>query len=390
MKKIFLPLLALLCLIFPARAADFYDLPADHWAGTEIQQALDAGVVNGYGDGSFQPTRNVTAAQFCAMLSRSFLSEEFDAAPEGKYREMDACLPVLEGTSVEAAYRDRGRHWDRFVGDPLSRYDMARIAYNLMVERDALREDAALSPEDIADWEAIPEDFREAVLTCWGMGILKGRSDGRFAGEESLNRAQACVIWFRLEELFNGPIETPEDPDANVELLEMPAFGLQGDETVQEMMNRVNRATPAYKEGYLPNGKTRTEENLRELLELVKQGCPDGTVWSGTMRYDYKAPGLGPTRGCLSFGMAVSDFLFSEGAPVTQHQQVPHLSVGDVIHIRREGVERVLVVTGVDREEGTYTACEVGKNGKVDWDQWGPISGLVDAPGFTTVYRRWK
>lgn len=390
MKKIFLPLLALLCLIFPARAADFYDLPADHWAGTEIQQALDAGVVHGYGDGSFQPTRNVTAAQFCAMLSRSFLSEEFDAVPEGKYREMDACRPVLEGTSVEAAYRDRGRHWDRFVSAPLSRYDMARIACNLMVERDALQEDAALSSEDIADWEAIPEDFREAVLTCWGMGILKGRSDGRFAGEESLNRAQACVIWFRLEELFNGPIETPEDPDANVEVLEMPAFGLQGDETVQEMMNRVNRATPAYKEGYLPNGKTRTEENLRELLELVKQGCPDGTVWSGTMRYDYKAPGLGPTRGCLSFGMAVSDFLFSEGAPVTQHQQVPHLSVGDVIHIRREGVERVLVVTGVDREEDTYTACEVRKTGKVDWDQWGPISGLVDAPGFTTVYRRWK
>lgn len=38
MKKIFLPLLALLCLILPAQAAGFYDLPADHWAGTEIQR----------------------------------------------------------------------------------------------------------------------------------------------------------------------------------------------------------------------------------------------------------------------------------------------------------------------------------------------------------------
>ena len=85
MKKIFLPLLVLLCLVLPAQAAGFYDLPADHWAGAEIQQALDAGVVNGYGDGSFQPGRDVTAAQFCAMLSRSFLAEEYAAAKEGKY-----------------------------------------------------------------------------------------------------------------------------------------------------------------------------------------------------------------------------------------------------------------------------------------------------------------
>ena len=76
MKKIFLPLLALLCLILPAQAAGFYDLTADYWAGAEIQRAVDAGVVNGYSDGSFQPGRDVTAAQFCAMLSRSFLKEE--------------------------------------------------------------------------------------------------------------------------------------------------------------------------------------------------------------------------------------------------------------------------------------------------------------------------
>lgn len=390
MKKIFLPLLALLCLILPARAVDFYDLPADHWAGAEIRQAVDAGVVNGYGDGSFQPARNVTAAQFCAMLSRSFLSEEFDAAPEGKYREMDACLPVLEGTSVKGAYRNRGRHWDRFVNEPLTRCDMAQILYNLVLEKEALSETIHLATADIADWTDIPDGYHSAVFTCWGMDLLRGRSDGRFAGEDCLNRAQAAVIWSRLDELFHGPREVPADPDEGVEVREMPAFGLQGEETVQEMMNRVNRATPVCKEGRLPNGKTRTEENLQELLELVKQGCPDGTVWSGTMRYDYKAPGLGPTRGCLSFGMAVSDFLFGEEAPVTQHQQIPHLSVGDVVHIRFEGVERVLVVTGVDREEDTYTACELKKSGKVDWDQWGPISGLVDAPGFTTVYRRWK
>lgn len=390
MKKFFLPLLALLTLILPARAAGFYDLPEDHWAGAEIRQALDAGVVSGYGDGSFQPAREVTAAQFCAMLARSFLAEEYAAAPEGKYRAMDACLPVLGGTSAEAAYKERAKHWDRFVNEPLTRYDMARIVYNLILEKDALHETIHLSTADIADWNLIPEDCRSAVFTCWGLGILKGQSDGRFAGEGTLNRAQAAVVWSRLDEFFNGPHAVPADPDEGVEVKDMPAFGLQGDETVQEMMDRVNRATPLCEEGRLPNGKARTEENVRELLELAKQGCPDGTVWSGTLRYDYRVPRLGPRQGCLAFGLAVSDFVFGEDAPIAQYREIPALSAGDVLHIRGGDVERVLILTGVDREEDAYTACELEKNGKVNWGGWGSLSGLIDISGFTMVYSRWK
>ena len=50
----------------------------------------------------------------------------------------------------------------------------------------------------------------------------------------------------------------------------------------------------------------------------------------------------------------------------------------------------MLILTSVDREEDAYTACELEKNGKVDWDEWGPLSGLVDATGFTTIYSRQK
>lgn len=390
MKKIILPLLALLCLILPARAAGFYDLPEDHWAHAEIQRALDAGVVNGYGDGSFQPTREVTAAQFCAMLTRSFLTEEYAAAKEGKYQAMEACHPVLAGTSVEKTWRDLGKRWDRYVNEPLSRYDMAQIIYNLALQKEAFQETIHLSTTDIADWDEIPDGYLSAVFTCWGHGILKGQSDGRFNGEDHLNRAQAAVLWSRLDELLNGPREIPEDPDAGVEVQEMPAFGLQGDETVQEMMNRVNRATPLCAEGRLPNGKSRTEENIQELLELVKAGCPDGTVWSDTERYDYRPPQFTPTHGCLSFALAVSDFVFGEETPVSRHREaLPRtLSVGNVVYIRYENIERVLILTGVDHEEDFYTACELEKNGKVKWGQWGPLSGLIDAVDITMVYSR--
>jgi len=389
MKKALLILLALSCLILPVRAEGFYDLPADHWAAEAIQQAVEAGAVNGYSDGSFQPGRDVTAAQFCAILSRSFLSKELAAAPEGKYQAMDACLPVLKGTSVEAAYKARTKHWDRYVDEPLSRYDMAQIICGLLSEKDRLIDDASAGTvrEEITDWDEIPENYRTAVSACWASGVLQGQSGGRFAGTDSLNRAQACMVWSRLDALLNDRPDLPEEEEAPAK--EMPAFGLQGEETVQEMMNRVNRGTPRCEEGCLPNGKARTEENIQELLELVREGCPDGTVWSGTMRYDYRPPRFNIAHGCVSFGLAVSDFVFGEEAPITQHQDFRSLSVGDMILIRGGGVERVLILTGVDREEDNYTACELELNGKVKWDAWGPISGLVDAFGFTTVYSRW-
>lgn len=121
----------------------------------------------------------------------------------------------------------------------------------------------------------------------------------------------------------------------------------------------------------------------------MKAGFPDGNAWNATTRYDYKAPSLGQTTGCLSFGMAVSDFLFGEGAPVTQKWEGFTLAVGDMIHIKAKDAGRVLTLTGVDYGKDTYTACELKKNGKVKWSDWGPISGLVDGFGFTTVYKRW-
>lgn len=390
MKKRCLPLLlALCCLILPAQAAGFYDVPQDHWAAPEIQAAVDAGVVTGYGDGSFQPRRDVTAAQFCAMLCRSFLSEEYAAAPEGKYQAMKACLPVLEGTEVAFRYQALGNRWDRYVDEPLTRYDMAQTIYNVLLKMDALHETITLSTGEIADWTEIPEGLHSAVFTCWGLGLLQGQSDGRFAGEDHLNRAQAAVVWYRLRDFLGLAPEEAPDPNAGLTPLEMPAFALGEDETVQEMMRRVNAGTPRCKEGFLPNGMPRTEENIQALLELVKQGCPDGTVWSGTMRFDYKSR-LGPTKGPMSFAMAATDFIFGEEAPVVTLRTFRALSVGDVLHIRGGDAERVLILTSVDYENDNYTACQLELNGKVDWGEWGPISGLVDSPRFTTAYRRWE
>ena len=127
---------------------------------------------------------------------------------------------------------------------------------------------------------------------------------------------------------------------------------------------------------------------MLELLELVKTGCPDGTVWTSVQRYNYNSYGMGSGKGCLAFGMAVSDYLFGEDAPITMNRDFKRLAAGDMIHIKAGGAERVLILTGVDQEAGTYTACELVSGEKINWSAEGTMTEFIDKP-VTNVYSRW-
>ncbi len=42
----------------------------NHWAGSAIQALKDAGIISGYGDGTFRPNQSITRAEIAAILSR--------------------------------------------------------------------------------------------------------------------------------------------------------------------------------------------------------------------------------------------------------------------------------------------------------------------------------
>lgn len=68
-------LVAILAQFLPAAGTDgltggsFTDI-AGHWARTAIQKAAEAGLINGYGDGSFGPDRPITRAEAVVILNR--------------------------------------------------------------------------------------------------------------------------------------------------------------------------------------------------------------------------------------------------------------------------------------------------------------------------------
>ncbi len=52
----------------PTSATKFVDVPATHWAAKYVQYCADAGIVNGVGNGKFDPDAKLTATQWSLML----------------------------------------------------------------------------------------------------------------------------------------------------------------------------------------------------------------------------------------------------------------------------------------------------------------------------------
>ena len=66
-----------ICQIPAVASGDFTDVPSTFWAYTEITEAVNKGITNGYADGTFKPRNSVTNAHFCAFLARAFYADEY-------------------------------------------------------------------------------------------------------------------------------------------------------------------------------------------------------------------------------------------------------------------------------------------------------------------------
>ena len=55
----------------PAAEPTFPDVPASHWAYAAVEYVVSEGIVQGYGDGSYQPDWDVTRGQMAVFMARA-------------------------------------------------------------------------------------------------------------------------------------------------------------------------------------------------------------------------------------------------------------------------------------------------------------------------------
>ena len=351
-----------------AVSPSFSDVPGTHWASAEITEAVSRGITNGYDDGTFHPTASITNGHFSAFLARAFYKGEYDdsnANPWWKpYTDALDRHGVLEDTTLGTTIRTIS------VNQPINRYDMAQMMYNVLVDQGAqlpAQAEQEKAQAVIGDWTSVPTEYQNAVTACYAAGVLNGQSDGNFGGTNLMNRAQGCVVVYRLT---NYIVENPGDGTTN------PDQGNDGDDDT----------TPPTSTGTLKNGKPATEENVLEILEEIKEEYPDGTPW-GTDKV-YSSICFGTGKECAAFAFMVSDRIFGDITFKRTVTNYNHIRPGDVIYARfSTGREHWYVATSSVDDEGWFTCCSGNSNGEVAWGTWGDVESAEK--GGYIVYTRY-
>ena len=171
----------------------FTDVPADRWSYPYIKQLYDAGVVSGTSATTFEPTANVTRAQFVTMIAglagadvSGYASGPFDDVQTGSwyapYVNWAAASGIVSGTSATTF-------------DPaaeISRQDMAVMLYNYAQQAGVQLKQTTVTP--FTDEGSIAAYALPAVQALHSAGVISGMPDGSFQPQATPTREQACVV----------------------------------------------------------------------------------------------------------------------------------------------------------------------------------------------------
>lgn len=222
---------------------------ADHWAEEYITYAKEIGLVDGQGDGKFNPDANVTRAEFLKMamdaagiVGHAYRDGEcLDATNEDWYcyylqGAMDKGLipqamlnvgihketkVISEATDDKEAVTENIFVWEYnpdamynvkpgFKGDyDITREEMAGILFGCIAYKNRLISDwdgdRYLSydiVDSIKDLDDIGSSYRRAVGYAYEHSLINGMGDGTFTPKANLTRAQATVVITKLADLL--------------------------------------------------------------------------------------------------------------------------------------------------------------------------------------------
>lgn len=160
---------------FVQREVAFADI-AGHWAKASIEQAVKKGYVNGYEDGTFQPNRQISRAEFTKMLV-SALKLPVEAGQGGKW--YDPYFAAASKAEIATA-----AEFNNNVDKPLTRVEMARLAMK------ALRD----TNTDAKKW----------IYLAAKAGIMSGSGAGDIGSEKTTTRAESITVIERILSVKNG------------------------------------------------------------------------------------------------------------------------------------------------------------------------------------------
>nr|WP_306813050.1 cellulase family glycosylhydrolase [Paenibacillus soyae] len=179
-----------------AGSASFSDLGGVAWAQDGISFLAERSIVQGVGEGMFQPEGMVTRAEFIQMLMNTLGLVDDSAVSTFSDVKEDAWYTAAVA-SAEKLGIVTGQGNGKFGANAeITRQDAAVMLYRAMTELGFEAADGAAA-EAFADQDAISAYAVEAVAQMQQAGILQGKG-GSFKPFDLASRAEAAVMIYRL------------------------------------------------------------------------------------------------------------------------------------------------------------------------------------------------
>ena len=106
-----------------AAANPFSDVPADHWAYDAVSQLAADGVIEGYGDTTFQGDKNITRYEMAQMVAKAMAKTDVSAADKAMIDKLAAeFADELNNLGVRVSNLEKHADMVKWNGDLRYRY----------------------------------------------------------------------------------------------------------------------------------------------------------------------------------------------------------------------------------------------------------------------------
>lgn len=180
-------------------AITFSDLDSNHWAYQEITALTEAGIINGYENGTYQPERAVSRGEFLKLIMVA-LYEGNEYFETNNFHIGHWATPyAIE--AAESGYLMSGTSVDR-LNDNISRLEMVHILAKICIDNRIQKAESseAISFQDTTELE---EESKLYIDFVTSNGLINGYTDGTFKPNKTMTRAEVATVMSRFLKLKN-------------------------------------------------------------------------------------------------------------------------------------------------------------------------------------------
>ncbi|MEK4345930.1 carbohydrate binding domain-containing protein [Paenibacillus sp. FSL P4-0184] len=170
----------------------FTDVSPSHWAAGPLQRWSANGIISGYDDGSFRPGKEVTKAEFAAIMNRIFnYQEQSDKLPADVLATDWYKSDIAKG--ITAGYLSSDKNNNIYPSHALSRAEAA-----LSLEKVFRFNTDKSSTAAFTDLNGVSDETAKAIAALSSAGFIKGYPGGLFKPEGGITRAELAQLADRM------------------------------------------------------------------------------------------------------------------------------------------------------------------------------------------------